>query len=225
MMDILHRDDLTEGGFAGLREHRLIKDAAAFGPAANADGSWSGLGNFVYLSDARFMPHGDTRMHEHFEVDVISVMVDGNIAHQGSLGHGQNLQTNDVQVQRAGGEGFSHNEVNPDDQWNRMLQLWVLPEKRGQAANYKVYQLSKGKLTHIYGGDETSNNLFPAKTHIDVALLDAGQRVEIPAPFIAYLCRGAGMLNNENIQDGDLVRGENLQFKATEASQLVVVHI
>jgi redox-sensitive bicupin YhaK (pirin superfamily) len=225
MMDILHRDDLTEGGFAGLREHRLIKDAAAFGPAANADGSWPGLGNFIYLSDARFMPHGDTRMHEHYEVDVISVMVDGNIAHQGSLGHGQNLQPNDVQVQRAGGEGFSHNEVNPDDQWNRMLQLWVLPEKRGQAANYKVYQASKGKLTHIYGGDETSSNLFPAKTNIDVALLDAGQRVEIPAPFIAYLCRGAGTLNNENIQDGDLVRGENLQFEATEAAQLVVVHI
>jgi redox-sensitive bicupin YhaK (pirin superfamily) len=224
-MNILHRDDLVEGGFAGLKEHRLIKDAAAFGPAANADGSWSGLGNFVYLSDARFMPHGETHMHEHFEVDVISVMIDGNIAHQGSLGHGQNLQKNDVQVQRAGGEGFSHNEINPDDHWNRMIQLWVLPEKAGQAANYKVYRPASGGLTPIYGGKESANNDFPSRTHIDLALLDAGQRFEIAAPFITYLCCGAGLLNNETIQEGDLVRGEKLQFEATEAAQLIVVHM
>ena len=78
-MDILHRDTLTEGGFAGLKEHRLIKDSLAFGADSNNDGSWPGLGNFVYLADARFMPHGETRMHKHMEIDVISVMVEGNI--------------------------------------------------------------------------------------------------------------------------------------------------
>jgi redox-sensitive bicupin YhaK (pirin superfamily) len=82
------------------------------------------------------MPHGETRMHAHHEIDVISVMVKGRIAHEGSLQHGQNLSGNDVQVQRAGGEGFSHNEINPDDNWNRMLQLWVLPEVPGQTADY-----------------------------------------------------------------------------------------
>lgn len=224
-MDILHRDDLIEGGFAGLREHRLVKDAAAFGATANADGSWPGLGNFVYLSDARFMPHGETRMHEHYEIDVISVMVDGRIAHQGSMGHGQNLQSHDVQVQRAGSEGFSHNEINPDDHWNRMIQLWVLPEKAGQAANYKIYRPANGGLTPIYGGTESADNDFPAKTHIDLALLDAGQQIGIPAPFIAYLCRGTGLLNKEHIQEGDLVRGEKLQFEATEAAQLIVIHM
>jgi len=112
----LQRDSLTEGGFAGLREYRLVKSPRAFGPSANNDGSWSGMGNFVYLADARFMPKGETRMHSHQEVDVISVMVNGNIAHQGSLGHGKDLKVNDVQVQRAGGEGFSHNEVNPDNE-------------------------------------------------------------------------------------------------------------
>lgn len=55
----LQRDSLTEGGFAGH------------------DGSWSGIGDFVYFADARFMPYGETHMHSHHEVDVISVMVDG----------------------------------------------------------------------------------------------------------------------------------------------------
>ena len=78
-MEILKRDSLVEGGFAGLKEHRLIKDSALFGSQENNDGSWSGLENFVYLADARFMPHGETRMHSHHEIGVITLMVDGNI--------------------------------------------------------------------------------------------------------------------------------------------------
>jgi len=117
-LQILKRDSLNEGGFAGLKEHRLIKDPQVFGPYENKDGSWAGLGNLVYLADARFMPRGETRMHPHHEIDVISIMVDGRIAHQGSLQHGQDLSGNAVQVQRAGGEGFSHNEINPDEDWN-----------------------------------------------------------------------------------------------------------
>lgn len=221
-MDILHRDDLTEGGFAGLREHRLIKDSAIFGPAANIDGSWPGLGRCVYLSDAHFMPLGDTRLHDHLEVDVISVMVEGNIAHQGSMGHGQDLHRNDVQVQRAGGEGFSHNEVNPDDRENHMIQLWALPEKSGQAASYKVYQPKAGEITRIYGGDASRD--YPAKTQIDIALLEPGQTLDVPAQFMAYLTRGTGLANGEPIREGDLLRGDELSFEAGEAVQFIVIH-
>ncbi|VAW46268.1 Pirin, partial [hydrothermal vent metagenome] len=148
----LQRDSLVEGGFAGLLEHRLVKSPRVFGSSANDDGTWPGMGNFVYLADARFMPHGDTRLHSHHEIDVISVMVQGHISHEGSLESGQSLSENDVQVQRAGGEGFSHNEVNPDDSWNRMIQIWVLPEVAGQPASYKVYRLKQGESTRVYGG-------------------------------------------------------------------------
>ena len=72
---ILQRDSLTETGFAGLREHQLVKNPQVFGSSVNSDGSWAGLGNFVYLADARFMPQSETQLHSHKEVDVISVMV------------------------------------------------------------------------------------------------------------------------------------------------------
>jgi hypothetical protein len=79
-VEILKRDSLVEGGFAGLKEHRLIKDPRLYGSQENYDDdSWPGLENFVYLADARFMPHGETRMHSHHEIDVITLMVDGNI--------------------------------------------------------------------------------------------------------------------------------------------------
>jgi len=223
-IEILKRSRLSEGGFAGLKEHRLVKSPEIFGPHENNDGSWPGLGHFVYLADARFMPHGETRMHSHHEIDVISVMVDGNIKHQGSLHHGQDLSSNDVQVQRAGGEGFSHNEINPDDDWNRMLQLWVLPEVAGQAADYKVYQTATGELTRIYGGENNTENDFPAKTKIDVALLSAAQKIEIDAPFIAYVARGKGMANKQSVEEGDLLRGDQITFEAQAETQVVIIH-
>jgi redox-sensitive bicupin YhaK (pirin superfamily) len=218
----LQRDSLTETGFAGLREHRLVKNPSVFGSSVNSDGSWAGMGNFVYLADARFIPKGETRMHSHKEVDVISVMVDGNISHQGSLGHGKDLKVNDVQVQRAGGEGFSHNEINPDDAWNRMIQLWVLPEKAGQAASYKVYQPSYGESTRIYGGFG-DNDAFPSHTQVDVALLQKDESINFEGNFIAYITRGTGQANSQEIVAGDMLAGKGLVFTALENTQLIII--
>lgn len=223
-MKILKRNSLKEGGFAGLKEHRLVKEPKVFGSQENNDGSWPGLGNFIYLADARYMPYGETRMHSHHELDIISVMVEGRIAHQGSLEHGKNISHNDVQVQRAGGEGFSHNEVNPDGNWNRMIQIWALPEVAGQAAGYKVYKPVTGELTRIYGGENNSDTDFPAKTKVDVAVLGSGQKIEVDEPFLAYITRGNGMANNEPVEDGDLIRGSSIKFTALCDVQLIVIH-
>lgn len=223
-MEILKRDSLREGGFAGLKEHRLVKEPGLFGPYENNDGSWPGIGNFVYLADARFMPHGETHMHNHHEIDVISVMVDGNIKHEGSLKHGKDLTRDVVQVQRAGGEGFSHNEINPDGDWNRMIQLWALPEVAGQAADYKTYKPATGELTRIYGGENDGDTDFPAKTKIDVALLANGQQIDVNESFLAYITRGKGIANDETVEEGDLIRGDAIKFKATDDVQLIVIH-
>ena len=62
-MEILHRDDLTLGGFAGLKEHRLVIDPKIT-LSGEHPGVWPGLGNWVYLADARFNPGGETKMRQ-----------------------------------------------------------------------------------------------------------------------------------------------------------------
>lgn len=222
-MEILHRDDLALGGFAGLREHRLVMGSKLYGDRGEP-GTWDGIGNFVYLADARFLPKGETRMHSHREIDVISVMVKGRITHEGSLEHGQEMGDTDVQVQRAGGEGFSHNEVNPDDNENRMIQLWVLPERSGETAGYKFYEPQLGEMTRVYGGSADQSQTFDSHTLIDVGLLRTGQHASISGSFLAYISRGSGLIHETPVTDGDLIRGENLSFEAKEETQLIVVH-
>ncbi len=222
-MEILHRDDLKRGGFAGLRETRLVMDRQVFGERAEG-GGWDGIGNFVYLADARFLPKGETRLHSHKEIDVISVMIEGRIAHEGSLEHGQEMGSQHVQAQRAGGEGFSHNEINPDDTENRMIQLWVQPERSGEPAGYKLYSPIEGEMTRVYGGSTDQDETLDGHTFIDVGLLAAGNNVKIDGPFIAYVTRGSGRINDKTVGDGDLIRGENLEFDAVEPAQLIVVY-
>ncbi len=216
---ILQRKDLSLGGFAGLKEHRLIVDEKIGG----SESSWNGIGNFVYLADAQFMPNGETELHAHKEIDVISVMVDGRIIHEGSLEHGKSMVANQAQAQRAGSEGFQHNEINPDNSKNRMLQLWVLPEKSGGSAQYRFYSLESDKLTTIYGGKKNQKNTLDSHTIIEVGLLCKGIKIIKDKDFIAYIVKGGGSLNNTNMIEGDLIRGENLNFLSEYNDTMLVV--
>ena len=219
---ILHRNDLPLGGFADLKEHQLVIDPRVFNSELHP-GTWPGLGNFVYLADAIFNPKGETRMHDHKEVDVISVMIKGRIKHQGTLEHGTEVKAHGVQVQRAGGEGFSHNEVNPDSKKNRMIQIWVLPETPGQKADYKTYHPERGTFTRVYGG-KNHDETFQSDTAIDIALLNKGGMLDICEPFIAYLAEGTARIDGIiDVQEGDMIRGETLHLEAESEAELIII--
>lgn len=189
-MQVLARKDLPLGGFAGLTEHRLVTDSRVF-RARKSPLTFEGIGNFVYLADAQFQPFGETTMHPHREIDVISIMMKGQVAHEGSLEHGQSLVAGDVQVQRAGGEGFSHNEINPDATKNRMLQLWVLPDEAGQPAGYKHYTPKKQGKTRIYGGDKSQTTTFDSNTTIDVVRISNEESLTLTQQSLIYVASGA----------------------------------
>lgn len=222
-MEVLRYDDLHQGGFAGLRERRFVTDFRVFGQHKHPDAT-NGIGNFVYLADANFLPNGETGMHPHREIDVISVMVDGRIKHAGSLEHGANLEAGMVQVQRAGAEGFTHNEINPDDSPNHMIQLWVLPDEAGEPAGYRVYAPASGERLRVYGGEKNQDQQFYSQTSIDVANLAAGDTVDQDGEVMAFLAKGSGVINGTDIEARTLVRSEAIQFRADSPSQLILVY-
>ena len=154
---------------------------------------------------------------------MISVVVEGRIAHEASLGDGHPLSAPDVQVQRAGGEGFTHNETNPDPAENRMIQLWVLPEVPDEPASYHVYRPTLGAQTRVYGGPASQSDTLPAKTVLDIAQPRVGDTVSVEGAYLAYLTKGGGVLaDGRAAVDGDLIRGENLRFEARHDTQLVL---
>lgn len=222
-MEMLKFEDLPQGGFGGLGERRFIMDERVFGARKGAE-TFDGIGNFVYLADANYMPNGETGMHPHHEIDVISVMVEGRISHAGSLEHGQGLEAGMIQVQRAGAEGFSHNEINPDNTENRMLQLWVMPDESGEPAGYKVYSPKLGEPLHFYGGSKDQTERFYSNTQIEVVNLESGQTVSHDGDVMAYLSKGSGVVNGEAISARTLVRDDEIEFRADKVAQLILIY-
>jgi redox-sensitive bicupin YhaK (pirin superfamily) len=223
-MEILHKKNIVRSGFAGIREHQMVKESSVFGRKPLNDKSWDGIGNFVYLSDANFIPKGETGMHPHREIDVISFMVKGRVLHEGTLEHGKILDENEIQIQRGGGEGFYHNEINPDSIENRMIQMWCIPEITGQKSDYKKYTLKKNSFTKIYGGDKNSNETFNSHTHIEIGAFSEGAKFSIEQQFLAYITKGIAHVNGEKVQDGDFIRGKGLHFEAIEDSQIIMIY-
>jgi len=222
-MRIINRNTLRRGGFAGLRETRLVMSPRVFRNQTE-NGTSAGIGKLVYLADACFLPHGDTRMHEHHEIDVISIMLEGRIHHEGSLEHGQELQVNDVQVQCAGGDGFSHNEINPDASKNRMIQLWLFPETPGGPANYQLLRAGTSGRTRIYGGQPDQDETVAARTVVELVHLDEGETVEHAGSSLAYITAGQGRSDDEILTEGSLVESRDFNFKASADSKLILVY-
>lgn len=209
MMKILSRDTIHRGGFAGIKETRLIQDAKIGGMA----NTWDGIGSFVYLADARYLPYGQSGMHPHLEMDVITIMLEGRLTHEGSMEHGQSMVANQAQVQRAGGEGFNHNEINPDKSRTRLLQLWALPESSGSDANYKFYNTNDGELHRIYGGSTEQTNSFDSHTVVDTGLVHKDYKVRRKGENLVYVVNGEALVNGHLLKDGDLMRAEGIDLK------------
>ncbi|MEN8107640.1 MAG: hypothetical protein ABFS22_06480 [Pseudomonadota bacterium] len=119
-IEILHRNDLPLGGFAGLKEYRLVMSPKLFGPRVNP-GTWSGIAGFVYLADA----------------SALSIS--------------------------------SH-------------------------------------------------------TVIEIASLRAAQNFVLEKPFLAYLAIGNATVKNLDLEDGDLIKGNQLSLKAESDVTLIVIY-
>ena len=206
---------LHYGGFAGLREHRIVMDRSVF-HTHKERGTLDGIGSFVYMADAAFMPHGETRMHGHREVDVISVIVEGSINHEGSLEHGVRLNAGDVQVQRSGKEGFSHNEINPDAKENRMIQLWFMPQNHEEKASYKVFNKSDTQVQEVYSIENTTMHLIQLKKD---------ESYHSDSKFQAYMIEGSATANDSSVVDGNFFEDETMQVYTKQGCRFITISV
>lgn len=221
-MKIVSYRQLPPNGFADVRMREIVKDSRLFGADGGSPHA-SGIGNLVYIADATFNPKGDTRMHPHQEIDVVTIVLKGRLLHKGSLGSNQMLESHHVQIQRAGSIGFIHNEVNPDTERNHILQIWLLPERSGLTPDYRVYAARPGTVTRVYGGRTDQSDTLPAKTSVDVVRLEKGSEHRLEGQAQIYVVEGRGQVGDMEVETGDLVGMSSFHCKAHSDCTLIVV--
>ena len=199
----LDRNSIETGGFHGIEQKRLIVHPQ-YGPSMGVrKGTWSGVGNLIYLADSWFKTGVATGLHPHQGIDVLTFVVEGKLTHEGSLEHGVSLNALDFQVQKSGKKGFRHNEVNKGVQTTRMLQLWLLPEKHEPEASFRVHKVVEGKITKIYGTQDGNT------TQIEVGYLMPQQEYITSKDAIIYVVSGSIITEKETIEEGTLLASSN----------------
>ena len=94
--------------------------------------------------------------HPHDNMEIITIPLEGDLAHKDSMGNAATIKTGDVQVMSAG-TGIQHSEFNPNhDQHTKLFQIWVFPKHRNVEPRYQQITLEKS-LENIIEYLSTSN--------------------------------------------------------------------
>lgn len=81
--------------------------------------------------------------HGHDNMEIITIPLEGDLAHKDSMGNAETIKTGDVQVMSAG-TGIRHSEFNPNaDQQTKLFQIWLFPKLRNVAPRYQQITLDQ----------------------------------------------------------------------------------
>lgn len=135
------------------------------------------------INDDRIAPGGGFPTHGHNDMEIVTYLLDGAIAHKDSLGTGSIIRPGEVQRMTAG-TGIRHSEFNPSDsEPTRLLQIWLLPERNGLKPGYEQTAFPaeerQGKLRLVASPDAADGSVtIHTDARLYAGLLAAGDKVE-----------------------------------------------
>lgn len=166
----------------GLTETDWLKSHHSFSFAEYRDPAHVQFGPLRVINDDFIAPGAGFPPHSHGDMEILTYMVEGRLAHEDSMGNRFTIGPGEVQVMSAG-TGITHSEFNASrDDPVRLLQIWILPEEKGVAPSYGQRAFAAGekagRLLPIAAGDGREGAL---ELHQDAVVyasrLEAGGKV------------------------------------------------
>lgn len=126
------------------------------------------FGALRVLNDDIVHPHSGFDMHPHNDMEIISYIVQGEITHKDSMGNAETLKKGEVQYMSAG-TGVMHSEHNNSNDDLRLLQIWILPPKKGVQPLYGSFSYPWEERHNTFLNIVSSQNgKAPIKIYQDV---------------------------------------------------------
>ena len=211
----------SERGFA---DHGWLKSCHSFSFADYHDPAHMGFGSLRVINEDRIAAGRGFGRHGHRDMEIVSYVLDGELAHEDSLGTGTAggadgvIRPGDVQRMSAG-RGVMHSEFNhAADRTTHFLQIWIEPNVRGIAPSYEQKHFDagskRGRLRLVASPDGRNGSVtLHADASISAALLDADEHVERdldPARrAYVHVVSGNVDVNGHRLGAGDALRLEH----------------
>ena len=170
----------TERGHA---QHGWLDSFHSFSFADYYDPVHMGFGPLRVINEDRVQPAQGFGTHGHRDMEIISYVLDGGLAHKDSMGNGSVIRPGDVQRMSAG-TGVRHSEFNASEvDPVHFLQIWIEPATRGIAPSYEEKRFDadskRGRLRLVASPDGAEGSVtIHQDARLYASILDGGDRVE-----------------------------------------------
>ncbi|MBC7622811.1 MAG: pirin family protein [Aeromicrobium sp.] len=218
----------------GYADHGWLKSFHSFSFADYYDPKFMNFGPLRVINEDRVAAGMGFGTHGHRDMEIVSYVLDGALAHQDSIGNGSSIRPGDVQRMSAG-TGVEHSESNhAADQTTHFLQIWIQPNQLGIAPSYEEKHFAdaekRGQLRVVASPDARSGSV---KIHAD-AILYAGlfDGAETASLAIAshrrgyvHVAKGRVVVNDQQLNAGDalkLVNTPMITIRQGEAAEVLV---
>ena len=201
----------------GHFDHGWLNTYHTFSFADYYDPSFMGFRDLRVINEDRVKPGVGFGTHGHRDMEIVSYVLEGTLAHRDSMGTGSLIRPGEVQRMSAG-TGVTHSEMNPSNKEGvHFLQIWILPERHGITPGYEQKKFEdeerRGALRLVASPDGRDGSVT---IHQDVAIYSSllgGESVTHTFAPNRYgwvqVARGEVELNGQTLRAGDGAAIEN----------------
>lgn len=196
----------------GYADHGWLHSYHSFSFAGYHDPAHMGFGNLRVINEDRIAPGMGFGTHGHRDMEIISYVLSGELAHKDSMGNIKGIPPGEVQRMSAG-TGVQHSEFNhAQGQTTHFLQIWLLPDVQGIAPGYEQKAFSdaekRGTLRRVASPDGAEGSVtVHADATLYAGLFDGSESATLaldPArKTYVHLVRGALQVNGHALSAGD----------------------
>ncbi|MFN7570837.1 MAG: pirin family protein [Betaproteobacteria bacterium] len=218
----------------GYADHGWLQSYHSFSFADYHDPAHMGFGPLRVINEDRVAPGQGFGTHGHRDMEIISYVLDGELAHKDSMGNGSVIRPGDVQRMSAG-RGVLHSEFNhAAGQTSHFLQIWIEPNVRGIVPSYEEKNFAaedkRGRLRQVASPDGADGSVTihqDARLYVGLFNGDESAALPLAAGRRAYVhvARGSIAVNGERLSAGDaakIERASAVELAGGEAAEVLV---
>lgn len=199
----------------GHANHGWLDSYHSFSFANYHDPQHMGFGPLRVINEDFIVADQGFSTHDHRDMEIITYVLEGEVAHRDSMGNGSTIRPGDVQRMSAG-TGVRHSEFNPSpDNSTHLLQIWIRPNVLDVTPGYEEKQFSveekRGRLRLIASQQGADGSvLIHQDARVYVGLFDGAETASltIAAQRLIYIhvARGAVVINGVVLKNGDALK-------------------
>jgi redox-sensitive bicupin YhaK (pirin superfamily) len=220
----VHMSDIRRSNERGYADHGWLKSYHSFSFAGYYDPQHVEFGALRVINEDRVAPGAGFGAHGHRDMEIISYVLEGELAHKDSTGTSSVIRPGDVQRMSAG-RGVQHSEFNGSQtQPVHFLQIWIQPNERGIAPGYEEKHFTadekRGRLRLIASPDASLGSVrIQQDARLYAGLFDGAESASLEVAsgrrVYVHVARGSVTVNGSR-----LVAGDALKIEAASIVQL-----